>query len=95
MTTWANHSLHEVTLQATKDNTKQSLAIIPYQEITKMIQQGINHALNVQPGVDKPILQGVSRPTKHGTVRIHCRTKAEANALREIDWEKAVGGFEV
>jgi len=94
MTTRANHSLHEVTLRATKDNTKESLATIPYQEITKMIQKGIDHALNVQPGVDKPVLQGVSRPTKHGTVSIRCRTEAEANALREINWEKAVGGFE-
>jgi hypothetical protein len=76
----------EVALLATTESTKERLLSMTYKEITEGIQNTINS--NVQ-GEDKPTLLGVSKPTKDGTIRIHCETEDEANMLREINWEAA------
>jgi hypothetical protein len=82
---------HEVTLVATSDDTKENLAKNSYRVITKKIQMAIDD--NVQHD-EKPVLLGVSKPTKLGTIRIRCETENEAKTLREMDWETAVGGLQ-
>jgi len=81
----------DVTLIATTDNTKKNLATSTYRVITKKIQTAIDD--NVQHD-DKPLLLGVRKPTKDGTIRIRCRTEEEANTLREMDWDTAIGGLQ-
>jgi hypothetical protein len=52
-----------------------------------VIQKAVNN--NIEKD-EKPKLLGVRKPTKDGTVRIHCNTEEEANMLPDIDWETAV-----
>jgi hypothetical protein len=62
-----------------------------YKEIMEGIQSTINS--NVRRD-EKPILLGVSKPTKEGTVRIWCETEDEANLLWDINWETATKAFQ-
>jgi hypothetical protein len=61
-----------------------------YRTITGVIQKAINDTIQHD---EKPKLLGVRKPTKDGTIRIRCETEEEANMLRDMDWEAAVGGL--
>jgi hypothetical protein len=70
--------------------------IKPHPPILKEITEGIQDTINSNVRCDKkPILFGVSKPTKEGTVCIRCETEDEANMLREINWEMATKGLQV
>jgi hypothetical protein len=81
----------EVTLVATTNEAKKKLSAMSYKEITEGIQTTIN--TNV-PRDDKPVLFGVSKPTKEGTVRLSCKTEDDAKMLRELNWEAATKGLQ-
>jgi hypothetical protein len=81
---------HDVTLQATDDKTKDSLAKVSCRRLTGIIQKAIDDTIHQ----DKPVLLGVQKRTKDGAIRIRCNTEEEANMLREMDWEVSVEGLE-
>jgi hypothetical protein len=81
----------EVTLTATTEETKKSLAAMSYKDITERIQTTIN--TNVHHD-EKPSVFGVSKPTKEGTVRVRCETEEQAKMLRHINWESGLEGLQ-
>ena len=81
----------DVTLIATSDDTKKNLANSTYRVITSVIQKAINETIQHD---EKPKLLGVRKPTNDGTIRIRCETEEEANMLRDLNWETAVGGLQ-
>lgn len=81
----------DVTLIATSDYTKRNLANSTCRVITSVIQKAVNDTMQHD---EKPKLLGVRKPTSDGTVRIRCETEEEANMLRDMDWETAVGGLQ-
>jgi hypothetical protein len=81
----------DVTLIATSDHTKKNLANSTYRVITGVFQKAVNDTIQHD---EKPKLLGVRKPTNDGTIRIRCETEEEANMLRGMDWEAAVGGLQ-
>ena len=82
---------YEVTLTATTKETKQKLIAMPYKDITERIQTTIN--TNVHHD-GKPLVFGVSKPTKQGTVCVRCETEEQAKLLRDINWESSLEGLQ-
>jgi hypothetical protein len=82
---------HEVTLTATTPATKAKLQAMSYKDITERIQTTIN--TNVHHD-EKPLVLGVSKPTKEGTVRVRCQTEEQAKMLRTINWQSGLEGLQ-
>jgi hypothetical protein len=64
---------------------------MPYKDIMERIQTTIN--TNVHHD-EKPLVFGVSKPTKQGTVRVRCETEEQAKLLRGINWESGLEGLQ-
>ena len=80
----------EVTLAATTEETKKTLSMMSYKDITERIQATVKTNVHHDK---RPSVFGVSKPTKQGTIRVRCETEEQAAMLRDINWESGLQGL--
>src|SRR5436190_534505 len=78
-----------LTTRDSSDNTKDQLANMSEEAITKSLEQAITAA-----GIEHVKIRRVQKTPNHG-LKIRCATDKEAKELRSMDWKKVLEGAKI